>query len=190
MKIDNGMFGGQQFVFNLGGGPGFRVHQFGGGRPRRRPRDANGNESEQQQSMLGILTNLLPLIVLFVLPLLSSIFSPSDSTPSGPEVRFESDPPFTLERSTPSLHMKYFINPQTVEDYTPKMFGRLDRSVERNYIGKLQLECQGERQQKARLINQAQGIIFQDKELMRKAKMMQMQSCQRLTSLGLPYETY
>ena len=33
--------GGPQFVFNMGGGPGFRVHQFGGDRPRRRPREAN-----------------------------------------------------------------------------------------------------------------------------------------------------
>ncbi|KAH3160487.1 hypothetical protein KXV34_007787 [Aspergillus fumigatus] len=36
-----GPFGGPQFVFNMGGGPGFRVHQFGGPRPRRRPREAS-----------------------------------------------------------------------------------------------------------------------------------------------------
>ncbi|KAG9555894.1 DUF1977-domain-containing protein, partial [Aureobasidium melanogenum] len=35
-----GLFDGPGFVFNLGGGPGVRVHQFGGGAPRRRPQAA------------------------------------------------------------------------------------------------------------------------------------------------------
>lgn len=62
--------GGPQFVFNMGGGPGFRVHQFGGPRPRRRPREASA-QAEAAPSGWATFQSLLPLILLFVLPLLS-----------------------------------------------------------------------------------------------------------------------
>ena len=62
-----GGFGGPQFVFNMGGGPGFTVHRMGGGVPRRRPRTGD----EPEQGGLGGLAQLLPLLLLFVLPLLS-----------------------------------------------------------------------------------------------------------------------
>lgn len=181
--------GGQQFVFNLGGGPGFRVHQFGGGRPRRRPRDANGQQDEQQQTMLGLLTNLLPLIILFVLPLISSLL-PGDSSPSLPDVRFASKPPFTLQRVMPETKVNYFLKPQSIEDYTPKMLKNLDQNVERSYVANLRLECQGERQLKARLYNQAQGFIFQDKAKMQEAERLEMRSCQRLVELKIRFDPY
>ena len=181
--------GGQQFVFNLGGGPGFRVHQFGGGRPRRRPREAGGQEAPPQ-SFLNILVNLLPVIVLFILPLLSSIFSSDDSTPSGPEVRFAQDPPYTTKRSMPQIRLDYYVNPADVDEYSAKMFRQLDRSVERRYISNLQLECQGERQLKTRLINQAQGWFLPDREKLAEAHSMELRSCQRLRSLGISLESY
>ena len=181
--------GGQQFVFNLNGGPGFRVHQFGGGRPRRRPPGASNGAEERQPSLSGILTNLLPLIILFVLPLLSSLLS-GDSTPSGPDFRLSSDPPFTAERAMRQSRIPYFINPQDVEDYTARMFAKLDNSVESRFLYNLQLECQGERQRRARLVQQAQGFFFQDQAKMQEAKRLEMASCQRLASLGVPLDPY
>ena len=63
---------GPQFVFNLGGQRGFRVHQMGGAGPRRRPRDAAAaaaaaNGQRREASGWDTLVSLLP-ILLRVLP--------------------------------------------------------------------------------------------------------------------------
>jgi DnaJ family protein B protein 12 len=181
--------GGSQFVFNLGGGPGFRVHQFGGGRPRRRPREANDAE-QRPQSLTTIFTNLLPLIILFVLPLLSSLFSSSDSTSSGPDVRYEAEAPFTTRRTTPRWHFEYYVNPAEVADYSPNSLHSLDKRVELNYMRTLQYNCANERQTQQRLVQEAQGWFFQDTDKMMQARSLEMQSCRRLRELGVQLESY
>ncbi|KAL8656209.1 MAG: hypothetical protein Q9210_000404 [Variospora velana] len=158
--MGGGPFGGfdtgPQFVFNLGGGPGFRVHQFGGGRPRRRPQEANGNSERAPQSALSVLSNLLPLLILFVLPLLSSIFS--SSAPSGPSIRFDTpEPPYTMHRTTPSLRVDYFLNPAEVEDYSNRNFRDLDRKAEHSYVTNLQYDCQLEMRTRNRMMDDAQA---------------------------------
>ena len=170
---------GPQFVFNLGGGPGFRVHQFGGNRPRRRPRDANGNAAESPQNATSILSNLLPLLILFVIPLLSSIFS--SAVPSGPSFRFESpEPPYTMQRTSPRLKVDYFVNPKDVIEMTGKKLGELDKRVENNYIQNLQYECQLETRQRTRMMEDAQGWFFPDENKMRAARKLEMRSCRKL----------
>lgn len=174
-----GMFDtGPQFVFNLGGGPGFRVHQFGGNRPRRRPRDANGNAAETPQTATSMLSNLLPLLILFVIPLLSSIFS--STVPSGPSFRFESpEPPYTMQRTSPRLKVNYFVNPKDVLEMTGKKLGELDKRVENNYIQNLQYECQLENRQRTRMMEDAQGWFFPDENKMRAARNLEMRSCRK-----------
>ena len=184
------MFGDSQFVFNLGGGPGFRVHQFGGGQPRRRPRGANGGQDEPPQSPLAYLINLLPVLILFVLPLLTSLFSGDESAPRGPEIRWSPDPPYTTHRQTPTYHFDYYVNQHDIEEYTPKMLKKFGTGVERRYLTNLQLECQGERQMRTRLLNQAQGIFWHDTDKLREANRLELRSCQRLRSLGVPIENY
>lgn len=179
---------GPQFVFNLGGGPGFRVHQFGGGRPRRRPREANGN-GEAPQTASSALSNLLPLLVLFVLPLLSSIFS--SSTPKGPSIRFDTpEPPYIMQRTTPRLKVEYFLNPVEVEDYSNRNFKDLDRKAENSYVTNLQYDCQLEMRTRNRMIENAQGWFFQDVEKMRDALNYEMRSCRRLDDWGFSRSSY
>lgn len=180
-----GMFdAGPQFVFNMGGGPGFRVHQFGGQRARRRPRDANG-QSEAPQSGLSALTSLLPLILLFVFPLISSLFSGS-STPSGPSVRFDSPvPPHTLHRVTPKLKVDYYVNPREVEDFSSRKFYQLDQRAEVDYVSKVRYECELEVNERDRQIQDAQGWFFPDVEKMKAARAMPLDSCRRLDTLGV-----
>ncbi|MCJ1357529.1 MAG: hypothetical protein MMC33_007525 [Icmadophila ericetorum] len=183
-----GMFdgGGPQFVFNMGGGPGFRVHQFGGGRPRRRPREANDTE-EPQQSTTSMLTNLLPLLILFVLPLLTSLFSSAASEPAGPTFRFGSpQPPHTLHRTTPRFKVDYYLNPNEVADYTNRKFTQLDQKAEVNYVSTLQYECEIETMQQNRMMQDAQGWLFQDVEKMNQARNLDMRSCRRLDQLRQP----
>lgn len=179
---------GPQFVFNMGGAPGFRVHQFGGGRPRRRPREANGN-GEAPQSASSVLSNLLPLLILFVLPLLSSIFS--SSAPKGPSIRFDTpEPPYVMHRTTPRLHVDYFLNPVEVEDYSNRNFRDLDRKAENSYVTNLQYDCQLEMRTRNRMIENAQGWFFQDVDKMREARSYEMRSCRRLDEWGFSRSSY
>ncbi|KAL9619117.1 MAG: hypothetical protein Q9160_006206 [Pyrenula sp. 1 TL-2023] len=179
-----GVFGGgQQFVFNLGGGPGFRVHQFGGGRPRRRPREAN-QEPEQTPSGITALTQLLPLLFLFLLPLLSSLFTGSGT--SGPTPRFDAaTPPHTLQRTMPGIHVNYWLNPRDVEDYSPGKLRKLDSRMETEYVSDLQYRCQNEREQKRQMVYDAQGFFSTNQRMMEQARNLPMKSCSRLDELKL-----
>ena len=184
-----GMFDtGPQFVFNLGGGPGFRVHQFGGGRPRRRPREANGASEERPQSAVSALSNLLPLLILFILPLLSSLFS--SAMPSGPSIRFQPGPPNTMHRTSQRLKVDYYIDPKDIVDYTGRKMNDLDRKAETQYVTNLQYECQIETRTRNRMMEEAQGWFFQDADRMREARSFDMRSCRRLDSFGLARSTY
>ncbi|PYH93722.1 DUF1977-domain-containing protein [Aspergillus ellipticus CBS 707.79] len=179
-------FGGPQFVFNMGGGPGFRVHQFGGPRPRRRPREANA-QSEPAPSAWSTFQQLLPLILLFVLPWISSLFSGS-STPSGPSYRFDAAvPPHTMHRTTPKLNIDYYINPGDVEEYSSRKFRQLDQRVEVDYVTKLRYECDNEAHNRDRMLQEAQGWFFPDVEKIKEARALELKSCRRLESLKGKY---
>ncbi|KAE8453112.1 hypothetical protein EG329_012299 [Mollisiaceae sp. DMI_Dod_QoI] len=186
-----GLFdGGQQFVFNMGGGPGIRVHQFGGARPRRRPRDPNA-PAEAPASLQTTLMGLLPLLFILILPILSSLFSGSGSTAAGPSMRFDTAvPPHTLHRHTSRMKVDYYINPVEVEHYTPSQLSKLDQRAEINYIQRLNVECQQEELARQELINDAQGWFYQDAEKMQQARTMEMKSCRRLDSMGVGRNTY
>lgn len=175
---------GPQFVFNFGGGPGVRVHQFGGGRPRRRPRE---NEQAQDNSFFNTIMGLLPIIFLFLFPLLSSIFSGSSSTPSGPRMVFDvPEFPYTHERVTPKLNVKYYVNPTEIKAYTKSQLSRLDNTAEVGLVRHLRVECEAEMMHKQRLYDEAQGWFRQDPDKMDIAKRFEASSCQRLDKLGVP----
>ncbi|KAJ9607699.1 Chaperone protein dnaJ [Cladophialophora chaetospira] len=171
-------FGGPQFVFNMGGGPGFTVHRMGGNRPRTRPRDG----SEPAPSGLSAFTQLLPLLLLFILPLLSSLFTGSSS--SGPQVRYDSPhPPHTMHRVTPKYRVDYFINPAEVDGYTSRQFSSLDQRAEVDYVSTLQYQCENEVQRQRHEINEATGFFFTDENRLQRARNMPMPGCRRLNEL-------
>ncbi|KIX08123.1 uncharacterized protein Z518_02779 [Rhinocladiella mackenziei CBS 650.93] len=174
-----GGIGGPQFVFNMGGGPGFTVHRMGGPTPRRRPREAN---AESTPSGLSALTQLLPLLLLFILPLLSSLFS--GTTPSGPQVRFDSPvPPHTMHRVTPRYKIDYFINPAEVDGWKARQFSSLDQRAEVDYVSTLRYQCETEVQRKRQEINDATGFFYTDEKRLKRARNMPMPGCQRLDEL-------
>jgi len=184
-----GMFdAGPQFVFNLGGGPGLRVHQFGGGRPRRRPRDANGNGEERPQSTMSALSNLLPLLILFILPLLSSLFS--SAIPAGPSIHFQPGPPNTIHRTSQRLKVDYYLDPKDVVEYNARKMNELDRKAETQFVTQLQYECQIETRNRNRMMEDAQGWFFQDVDKMREARAYDMRSCRQLDSFGFARANY
>lgn len=174
--------GGPGFVFNMGGGPGIRVHQFGGTGPRRRPRNAAGQE-ENPPSGLAALTQLIPILLLFILPLLSSLFTGSSS--SGPEVQFQRSPPNTLHRTTPRFQVNYYLDPRAVDGYSDRKLRQLDQTAEVKYINILKYECQVEHSERNRMLEEAQGWFSTDERKLREARAMPMRSCNRLNELGV-----
>ncbi|RAO64126.1 uncharacterized protein BHQ10_000138 [Talaromyces amestolkiae] len=170
--------GGPQFVFNMGGGPGFRVHQFGGPGVRRRPREANA-QTQPASPGWASLTQLLPLILLFIFPLLSSLFSGGQSTPAGPLYRFDAVSPHTMQRTTPELKLNYYLNPQDVDDFSARKFKNLDIQVENDFVNNLHYECEMEVQERERRMQAAQGWLFPDVEKMKEARAMELKSCRR-----------
>jgi len=189
--VGGGMFdAGPQFVFNLGGGPGVRVHQFGGARPRRRPRDPNA-PPDPPATLRSTIMGLLPLLILFVLPLLSSLFSGSGSSAAGPTMRFDkAHSPHTQHRLTTRLKVDYWVNPAEVEQYTPNKFNQLDQRAEVNYVQQLNIGCEQELDARQRLVNEAQGWFMQDVDKMQRAKNMEMKNCDRLNSMGVGRNAY
>ncbi|KAF2086001.1 DUF1977-domain-containing protein, partial [Saccharata proteae CBS 121410] len=175
---------GPGFVFNLNGGPGIRVHQFGGQRPRRRPATAQNPNPDGPPSISTALSSLLPLLLLFVLPLLSSLFSSSTPSTNGPSMRFDTPaPPYTLGRTSKNLHIPYFLDPSEVEDYSARQFKQLDQKADVRFMGMLNVECEAEHQRQSRLMQEAQGWFFVDEGKMREARGLEMRSCRRLKDM-------
>ncbi|KAL2155433.1 hypothetical protein VTH82DRAFT_175 [Thermothelomyces myriococcoides] len=179
-----GFDGGPQFVFNFGG-PGIRVHQFGGPRPRGRPRNPG---QEEPPSVWSSLIGYLPIILLLFWPVISSIFSGVfSSTPSTPSMVFdEPHPPlYTMERTMPHFKVKYYLNPADVHSYSPSKLSSLDKKAEVVLVQQLRLKCDNEMAHKQQLQNAAQGWFFQDPEKMELANTYDMPACRRLNSLGV-----
>ncbi|KAL7907081.1 DUF1977 domain-containing protein [Trichoderma velutinum] len=181
-----GGFGGPQFVFNFGGGPGIRVHQFGGGVPRARPREPQGGAPQQEQFGLQTLLGLLPILLFFVIPLVTSLFSGGSSTPATPRMVFD-DPkaPFTEGRTTPNLNVKYFVIPSDVASYSKSKLTQLDRTAEINLVRQLRYECENEVMHKRQLRENAMGWFYQDPEKMATADAYKMPACDRLETFGV-----
>ncbi|CAM1510599.1 Fc.00g009340.m01.CDS01 [Cosmosporella sp. VM-42] len=173
---------GPQFVFNLGGGPGIRVHQFGGARPRRRPREpGQAQEGGGFQTLLG----LLPILLFFILPLITSLWSGSSSS-TGPRMVYDNPlHPYTEGRTTPNLGVEYFVNPAEVAKFSNGKLNQLDQKAELNLVRHLRTECENEYMYKQRLRDAAQGWFYQDADKMEVAEQYTMPSCDRLQNLGI-----
>jgi DnaJ homolog subfamily B member 12 len=131
------------------------------------------------------LVGLLPIIILFIFPLLSSLFSGS-SQPTSPRMVFEHpEPPYTMQRTTPNLRVNYFVNPQDVAQMTKFKLGQLDRTAEVNLVRGLRMECANEENHRQALFDAAQGWFYEDPEKMDAARNYAMPSCKRLDDLGV-----
>lgn len=148
--------------------------------PRRRP--ANSGQAQQGPQGLAALYQLLPLLLMFLLPFLSSIFSGEGS--SGPSFRFDTPhKPYTMHRVTPNYKIDYFLNPKQVEGFTDKKFKSLDKKAEVEFVTTLQYQCENESQRKRQAINDATGFFFTDEAQLKAARSMPMPACERIDSL-------
>lgn len=175
----SGFGGGPGFVFNMGGGPGIRVQQMGGGFPRRRP---HNHANPEPTSTFAAIQGLLPIILLVLVPLLSSLFA--DSGPTYPAFKWDASPPQTQLHTSYRLKVPYYVNPIDVQDYTYKKWKELDKVAETRFVHHLDAECQWEQNQRQRMFQEAQGFWRRDEEKWEAARQFQMPSCQRLEGWG------
>ncbi|KAF8475039.1 hypothetical protein BDZ91DRAFT_649861 [Kalaharituber pfeilii] len=190
-------FGGPFGEFVSFSGPGIRVQHFGGMQRRRRPastgttgQTGQANAQEEPEASLGqTFIQLLPLILLFLFPIFSSLFSELGSgyaTSKTPDFRFEEIHPFTQIRTTPRHNIAYFVNPKEIREFgmTEKKLKDLDRIAEVRYVSALQQQCRREMVDQQSEIDAAMGWIWADGERARKAREKPLVACQRLRELG------
>lgn len=165
-----------------------RVHQFGGGRPRRRPGTAQPPGGDETPGLGNALGNLLPLLFLFVLPLLSSLFSGSSS--SAPSFTFTPQREFTcMHKSQGPFAVNYYVANPLCQEYgsnpRDKRWKALDTQVENSYVHTLDVRCNTEQYAQSRKMQDAQGWFFVDDEAMAHARNMPMPNCDILAAHGM-----
>lgn len=170
---------GPTFTF---GGPGIRVHQFGGVPRRRATRQpSDGTETRGVSNLL----QLLPLLLIVFFPLLSSIFSGSDTLSNKPNFAFNPSSPYTHIQYSPQYNIPYYVDPKEVSQLSNRKQSQLGSRAETIYIRNMQQNCELEYQDKQRKLDAAQGWFFIDYDKYNEAAATELKSCNRLRQLGL-----
>jgi len=171
-------------------GPGIRVHQFGGGpRMRRRaPRAEHAaDEGAQPANFTRMFWQLLPLILFFLLPLLSGLFG-GDGGESlrGPKFSLEKTPLHTSMRATPNHHIPFWVNPADIDGMTMRDVTKMGMRAEAAIINKYNVGCNREELMRHQEIQDAHGFFTTDREAIKRAKEKVLPNCKKLEQLGLP----
>ncbi|KAG6619378.1 DnaJ subfamily B protein [Phytophthora cinnamomi] len=161
---------------------------FGGGfRPRGRRPQQQGHRQQQQQEQRGGMANLaqfLPLLLIFLMSLLS--------IPSTPEMPFSLNPTpqFNVQRSTQMANVvkgiPYYVERDFEQRYTThwRDLSRVEQMVEQAHVSKLSESCENLKLRQKRMIYRARNSRSEDREAaMRKALEMKMPPCDELRKL-------
>lgn len=172
------------------GGPGIRVHTFGGGRPRRPQAQAQNAQPPHPTSIFYQLLPVLFLLAITIIPALFSGFSPPPTPP--PSFVFETTPPYTLQRLTPQHSIPYYVNPSEISSLSNSKLRQLDQKAEITFVRGLRDQCQMEYDLRQQKLADAQGWWGQvvDKDAWEAARTMRLRSCDRLRGMGYRPEVY
>ncbi|KAF8242221.1 DnaJ-domain-containing protein [Wilcoxina mikolae CBS 423.85] len=185
--------------FGFGGGPGIRVHQFGTGPGMRRRRTGNQRANNEQPeegadeptNLTRIFWQLLPLILFFLLPILSGLFSgDGEQKLRGPQFAMDSQPPYTHMRITPEHKIPFYVNPKDLEGLAMRDITNLGKRAEAAIVNAYSAGCSREELVKQQMLQDAQGFFFTDQDMLKRAKEMQMPNCRKLQELGVPRRRY
>lgn len=199
-------------IFNMffGGGPGggasgpgfafgnngFTFQTFGGGdhpffSSRQFPRGNNARRQQQQQqqraqepSIYDTLKQLLPLLLFLIVPILSALFSDSNSTP---DYSFSPNRHYNTERYTPKHKIPFYINQQSFnkKDLSAQQVRNFESKVENLYVQDKRSKCSKEQIIKNELMEEAQGWFTVNTRKLAEAERMPMPNCQKLRDLNL-----
>ncbi|KAH0836743.1 hypothetical protein J3R83DRAFT_8478 [Lanmaoa asiatica] len=188
-------FGGPVFTASFGPG-GFRTTRVRtNGRP---PQGASQGEAPQARS---ILTQLLPLIIIFAFSFLSML-PDFFATPPVPDPRFQftKTSRFDLERQTSNLHINYYVNSRDFHAHSKiaadiaagqfrrgSALSRFESNVEQVYTQNLYTQCQLSINQRERRKEAEIGFfgVGTDWEKVRRIEGETFASCEELKKLGL-----
>ena len=190
----SGPFGGPMFTASFGPG-GFRTTRV---RRNARPEGAAQGEPAQARSML---TQLLPLIILFAFSFLSML-PDLFATPTVPDPRFQftKTSRFDLERQTNNLHINYYVNnrdfyahPNIAADLAAgqhrrgSALSRFESNIEQVYTQNLYAQCQRDVNKRERRKEAEIGFfgVGTDWEKVKSIEAETFASCEELRRLGL-----
>lgn len=160
---------------------------FGGGfRPRGRRPQQQQDQRQQQEPRGGMahLTQFLPLVLIFVMSLLSF--------PSTPERPFSLDPTpqFNVQRTTQMVNIikgiPYYVEHDFEQRYTThwRDLSRVEQMVEQALMSRLSENCENLKSRQKRMIYRARKAPSESRETaMRKALEMKMPPCDELRKL-------
>lgn len=180
-------------------GPNVRIHTFGtpfgagvprgaagGGGNGRGPGARRGANEEEPQDFMSNLVRLLPLLLLFITPLLSSLFDTSSSGYSRPtRFEFTPSPPYTERRTTSQHNIPYFVNPSDIQSMTSSNLRKLDHRAEISYIRSLRDLCSQEYEYKQQQIMNSHGWFTVDKDALAEAENIKLPHCEKIDELGI-----
>lgn len=181
--------GGSTFSF---GGPGGVRFTTAGGNPfggfqQRRPQNAGTQGQQQRQanqeplSSFEVLKQLAPVLIVIALPLISNLFFGSEGVDN---FQLQKNYKYSNELITSRINVPYYVTSKTKTNLTPKKLIKLEHAVEEEYVGNLRTNCQYERNEKERHINDAYGWFFPDEEKLSRAQALRLPNCEKLEEIA------
>ncbi|XP_058823899.1 dnaJ homolog subfamily B member 14 [Topomyia yanbarensis] len=143
-------------------------------RQRRFHRAEHQQQYREPQSGYAAFINLLPIILLIGLSMMSSFFI------SDPIYSLTPSQKFSVARKTNQLKIPYYVKDNFHSEYQGSV-GRLEASVEEEYLNNLKHSCYRERNYKETMLMKARN--FGDRDLYLKAQNINTPSCDKLNSL-------
>lgn len=143
-------------------------------RQRRFHRAEHQQHHREPQSGYAAFINLLPIILLIGLSMMSSFFI------SDPIYSLTPSQKFSVARKTNQLKIPYYVKENFHSEYQGSV-GRLEASVEEEYLNNLKHSCYRERNYKETMLMKARN--FGDRDLYYKAQHINTPSCDKLHSL-------
>lgn len=173
-------------IFNMffgGGMPGSSVYVRRGGRWHRpgthhsnhsHTQDTHTHYEESQGANLSALFQLVPVLILLLVSLFSSLFV------SDPIYSFDLSHKYNVQRITSNLKVNYFVKDTFHQDFTGSL-RRLEKQVEDEYVSHLRSRCFQEKSSRENLLWQARYSGSQT--LFKKAQKYPTPSCNKLEEL-------
>ncbi|XP_063218196.1 dnaJ homolog subfamily B member 12 [Bacillus rossius redtenbacheri] len=164
-------------LFNMffgGGFPNQTVYTRRNGRWQRNTDEYQQTRQQQQTGGYTIFLQMMPILILIVLSMMSSLFI------SDPIYSLHASPKFPVQRKTLNLKVPYYVKENFHTEYQGSL-RRLEITVEEEYVNNLRHACYREKNYRETMLWKARN--FGDRDLFTKAQNIRTPSCDVLNEL-------